>query len=176
MRQRHILRALTVVLACFLLSAAALACMSGNEETESELARINGIATKNLVELEVLQARLSQMEEANTALSDRVAALEGENQQLVHRISVLEGITGAAGAAITAAAVSALGAAYDAASDADRQLVREFLECTMKAGGVDATTIAAMLPESEMMTWQNIDAGEQTIEQLQMMHSLVCPK
>ena len=175
MHKCHVLRALMLILACSVLMAGALACGNSDAEPDAELTRVEGIATKNLVELEVTQARLAQMEEANTALSDRIAALEGENQQLTHRIAVLEGITGAAGAGV-AAAVSALGAAYDAASDADRQLVREFLECTMKAGGVDATTIAAMLPESEMMTWQDIDAGEQNIEQLQMMHSLVCPK
>ena len=183
MHRRHMIRALIVVLACFLLSAGALACSNSDEEINESVARVESIATKNLVELEVMQARLSQMEEAeaNAALSDRVAALEGENQQLTHRVAVLEGITSAAGVgmtgtATTGAAPSGLGAAYDAASEEDRQLVRDFLECTMKASGTDDATIAAMLPDSEKMTWGDIDAGDQTIDQLQLLHSLVCPK
>ena len=183
MHKRHILRALIVILACSVLLAGALACGSGDDEAVDELARVEGIATKNLVELEVIQARLDQMEEAdaNSALSDRVAALEAENQQLTHRIAVLEGITSAAGAgmtggAMTGAAPSGLGAAYDAASDEDRTLVRDFLECSMKASGVDATTIAAMLPESEKMTWRDIEAGDSSIEQLQILRNVVCPR
>jgi len=183
MHKRHILRTLIVVVACSALLAGALACGDSDEEKEDELARVEGIATKNLVELEVIQARLSQMEEAdaNNALSDRIAALEAENQQLTHRIAVLEGITSAAGAgmtgaATTAAAPSGLGAAYDAASEDDRKLVRDFLECTMKAAGTDDATIAAMIPESEKMTWRDIEEGGHTIESLQIMYSVVCPK
>lgn len=183
MHKRHTLRALIAVLACSLLLAGALACGTGNEDTEAELARIDGIATKNLVELEVIQARLSQMEEAdaNNDLSDRMADLEAANQQLKHRIAVLEGITsaggaGTAGAATTAAAPSGLGAAYDAASDEDRKLVRDFLECTMKAAGTDDATITAMLSESEKMTWRDIEAGKQSVEQLQLLQGLLCPK
>ncbi len=183
MHKRHILRALIVVIACSALLAGALACGNSDEEKEDELARVEGIATKNLVELEVIQARLTQMEEAdaNKALSDRVAALEAENQKLTHRIAVLEGITSMAGAgmaapAMTEAAPSGLGAAYDAASEEDRILVREFLECSMTASGVDATTIAAMLPESEKMTWRDIEAGDSSIEQIQILRNVVCPR
>ena len=183
MHKRHILRPLIVILACSVLLAGALACGDGDAEQEDELARVEGIATKNLVELEVIQARLSQMEEAeaNNALSDRVADLEAENQQLTHRIAVLEGITSMAGAgmtggAMTGAAPSGLGAAFDAASDEDRKLVRDFLECTMKAAGTDDATVATMLPESEKMTWRDIEDGGQTIESLQIMYNIVCPK
>ena len=183
MHKRHIMRALIVILACSVLLAGALACGDGDAEQEDELARIEGIATKNLVELEVIQARLEQMEEAaaNNALSDRMAALEAENQQLTHRIAVLEGITSAAGGGMpggvtTGAAPSGLGSAYDAASAEDRQLVLDFLECTMKAAGADDPTIAAMLPESEMMTWTDIEDGSQSIEMLRIMHGVVCPK
>ena len=176
MHKRHILRALTVILACSVLLVGALACGAGDEEQEDELARVEGIATKNLVELEVIQARFVQAEEANEALSDRIADLEAENQQLTHRIAVLEGITSMTGAAMTEVAPSGLGAAYDAASDEDRQLVRDFLECSMTASGVDATTIAAMLPESEKMTWRDIEAGDSSIEQLQILRNVVCPR
>ncbi|MXZ91937.1 MAG: hypothetical protein F4W95_03510 [Chloroflexi bacterium] len=181
MHKRHILRALIVILACSVLLVGALACGSGDGDEEDDLARIEGIATKNLVELEVIQARLEQMEEAeaNNALSDRIAALEAENQQLTHRIAVLEGITsmagaGMTGAAMTEAAPSGLGAAYDAASEEDRKLVRDFLECTMKAAGTDDATIAAMIPESEKMTWQDIEDGGMSIEQLQILRNVVC--
>ena len=183
MHKRHTLRALIIILGCSVMLAGALACGTGGEEQADELARVEGIATKNLVELEVIQARLSQMEEAeaNNALSDRIADLEAENQQLTHRLAVLEGITSMAGASITGAATteaapSGLGAAFDAASDADRKLVRDFLECTMKAAGTDDATVVAMLPESEKMTWRDIEGGDQTIESLQIMYSIVCPK
>ena len=184
MRQLHIVRALLVILACSVVLAGALACRDGDEEKEDELARIDGIATNNLVELEVMQVRFAQAEETNAALSDRVAALEEENRQLKHRLSVLEELgssiaAGAAaamaGAGATDAAPSGLGAAYDAASEEDRQLVRDFLECAMKASGTDEATIAAMLPESEKMTWRDIEAGDSSIEQLQLMRNIVCP-
>ena len=183
MHKRHIMRALIVILACSVLLAGALACGDGDAEQEDELARIEGIATKNLVELEVIQARLEQMEEAaaNNALSDRMAALEAENQQLTHRIAVLEGITSAAGGGMpggvtTGAAPSGLGTAYDAASEEDRQVVREFLECSMKATDTDAATIAAMLPISEKETWLAIESGESSIAEFQILRDFVCPK
>lgn len=181
MHKRHCLRPLIAVLACSLLLAGALACGNVDQEKEDRVARVEGIATKNLVELEVMQARLSQMEEANAALPDRIADLEAENQQLTHRIAVLEGITsaggaGMSGAGMAGAARSGLGDAYDTASEEDRQLVREFLECSMKATGTDAARIAEELPNSEKMTWQDIDDGAMSLEQVQLLHTVVCPR
>ena len=179
-------RSAIAILACTVLIAAATACFGGDDSTEADLQRVDQLASSNLIEMEVLKARITRLEEINETLSDRIAQMEGENKELTHRVAVLEEIgatvvasltaAGSRSAAPAAAQPSGLGAAYDAASDEDRQMVREFLECAMKASGTDATTIAAMLPESEKMTWRDIEDGGQTIENIQILRDIVCSR
>ena len=181
-------RSAITVLACVVLIVAATACFGGDDSTEAELQRIDQLTSNNLVELEVLKARITRLEQTNATLSDHIAQIEGENKELTHRVAVLEELGAQAVSLMATGSDSALpplpaadqpsglGAAYDAASDEDRQLVREFLECAMKASGTDAATIAAMLPESEKMTWRDIEDGGQTIENIQTLRNIVCSK
>ncbi|MYC34721.1 MAG: hypothetical protein F4X64_16280 [Chloroflexi bacterium] len=176
------------ILSCVLLIAGALACGLGNDddtEADEALNRVQRLATENTVQLQVLKAGLDQMEQANQDLADRVAGLEKEKQDLTHRLAVLEEFAAVAAASVAsnpalasppaAAQPSGLGAAYDAASEEDRAVIREFLECSMRAGGVPENEIPQRIPESEKVTWHVIDEGTETLDNFRMLRDIVCP-
>lgn len=174
MTKYHPMRILFAILAGALLTTGAVACIFGGEdETAAELERIDGVATANKVDLEVLKTQVKEIAEEGGSGDERLAKLEKENQELKNRIAVLEGVSGAGGA-MTGGAASELGAAYDAASPEDRELVRKFLECSMKTSGVEAAQIAAMIPEAEKTTWHDIGNGTTNLEQVKFLAGVIC--
>ncbi len=153
MNKRHIFRALTAILACSILSAGAIACGSG--DAEDKLAQVEKTATQNLVDVELMKDRLDKAEEANTKLTERLDALEKSNQELTQSM-----LLGAMGGGATD-----MGAAYNAASEEQRQLVRTFLECP---------TLSGILGGSEKDAWATIESGAQNLTGLQAASALLC--
>jgi hypothetical protein len=161
MQKRNIKMGLIAILASAIL-AGALACGSGNDSdpTATELKRIEQMAIENLVSQEVLDARVARVEDTNTALSDRITELES-------------GGPATASASATPPRTD-LGPGYNNATPEDRQLVREFLECAMKATGTDAALIPTLIDVSEKETWDQVDAGGMTLDEIKMLHSFTC--
>ena len=182
MQTPKVRRGAVVVLACVMIIAGALACGAGDDETAQygvELERINGVATNNMVDLEVVKARFDRLENENRALADRVAELEEENRELTHRISVLETAGPAGGGANPAPASAAISPgtipSEMAATDEDRQLVRDFAECSLKmAGEIPDNLLSGMANELARQMWQEIEDGTTTIVQVRMGYNLLC--
>ena len=175
MQKRNIKMGLITILAGAIL-VGALACGFGNDSdsADTELSRIEQMANDNLVSQKVLDARVSRMEETNQTLSDRIAKLEEDKQALTNRVATLES-AGPATASVSAAPLRTdLGPAYNAATPEDRQLVREFLECSMKASGTDAALIPALIGTSEKETWDQVDTGGMSLDQIRLLHGFMC--
>lgn len=147
MQKRNIQRGLTATLAAIILLLSAAACVadSDNDTTDydAKLNRIDRLTTDNLIDLEVLNARFTQLEQANQRASDRIAALESENRELTHRISVLESAAPTTAGAADAGQPSGLGAAYDVTTPDAREPAPNFAECIAKATGANRAVSSA---------------------------------
>ena len=175
MQKRNIKMGLIAILASAILTGA-LACGSGNDSdpTATELKRIEQMAIENLVSQEVLDARVARVEDTNTTLSDRITELEEAKQALTNPVATLESGGLATASASATPPRTDLGPGYNNATPEDRQLVREFLECAMKATGTDAALIPTLIDVSEKETWDQVDAGGMTLDEIKMLHSFTC--
>lgn len=172
MRTPTFLRCAAVLAAFAVIITGSVACWGDDDSsTDSELESIRGMVVNSVVELEVMRVRLAQLEESNQALADRIAGLQDENRELTHRIAELE----TAGPAASSAPVSAAMPDQSTASDEDRQLVRDFAECTLKmAGEVPESMIATVADQMARQMWQEIEDGTTTVPQLKMAHAMLC--
>ena len=179
MQQRNIKMVLIGILAGAILIGA-LACGFGDDSgddsdsTDTVLSQIEDMKTDNLIKQQVMDARVTRLDETNKTLSDRIAKLEEDKQALTARVATLESAGPATAGASAVAPRTDLGPAYDAATPEDRQLVRTFLECTMKATGTDAALIPMLIADSEKETWNQVDAGGRSLDQIRLMHGVMC--
>ena len=165
-------RGAVVLAALAIIMTGGMACFGDDDSsTDTELERIRGMVVNSVVELEVMRVRLTQLEESNQALADRVAGLQDENRELTHRIAELE----TAGPAANSAPVTAAMPDQSTASDEDRQLVRDFAECTLKmAGEVPESMIGTVADQMARQMWQEIEDGTTTIVQVRMGYAMLC--
>ena len=172
MRKSTFLRGAVALGAFAVIITGALACWSDDDSSaDTELERVRGMVVNSVVELEVMRVRLTQLEESNQALADRVAGLQDENRELTHRIAELETAAPAANSAPVTAAMPD----QSTASEEDRQLVRDFAECTLKmAGEVPDSMIATVADQMARQMWQEIEDGTATIVQVRMGYAMLC--
>ena len=179
MKTSNVLRLTAIFAAAAVLIVAALACGSGDgTDYDAELEHVNDVATNNVVEIEVVKAKFAQLEEQNAALTDRVAQLEEYRQEMTHRVSVLEEIGAAGGGANVANAMpGASASATDGQgtdADPDAELVRAFAECSLKMAGTPDSMLPVLTEQTARQMMQEIEDGATTIQQVQMMHSMMC--
>ena len=175
MKTSNFLRSAIILAACAVIITAAAACFTDDESpAETEQERISAMAINNVVELEVMRTRFNQLEAANQALADRVAQLEDENRELTHRVAELE-TTAAVAAATGAVPVAPSMPDQSTASADDRQLVRDFAECTLRmAGEVPENMVSVMADQLSRQMWQEIEDGTTTVVQLRMGYAMLC--
>ncbi len=180
MQNRNIKMSLIGILAGAILIGA-LACGFGGDDeakAETELERISQQSTTNLVNIQVLTARVDQLEKSNETLSGDIAELKTENAELANRIDAAQAAVMAAVSASAAPNVS-LGAAYDAATPEDRTLVNDFLKCVKDKAGAEAASILSLAQlsgtnPSETAIWKVIDDGLATVQQIRLVHGITC--
>ena len=181
MKTSRFLRSAVILAACAVIITAAAACFTDDESpAETEQERISAMAVNNVVELEVMKTRFNQLEAANQALDDRVAQLEDENRELTHRVAELEtaaAVAAATGSAPVAPSMSNTPSMPDqsTASADDRQLVRDFAECTLRmAGEVPENMVSMVADQMSRQMWQEIEDGTTTVVQLRMAYGMLC--
>ena len=90
---------------------------------------------------------------------------------MTHRIAELE----TAGPVASSVSVSPAMPDQSTAPDEDRQLVRDFAECTLKmAGEVPESMIATVADQMARQMWQEIEDGTTTIVQVRMGYAMLC--
>ena len=175
MKTSNFLRSAVILAACAVIVTVAAACFTDDESSaETEQERISAMAVNNVVELEVMKTRFNQLEAANQALADRVAQLEGENRELTHRVAELETAVAVAAATGSAPVTPSMPDQSTASAD-DRQLVRDFAECTLRmAGEVPENMVAMVADQMSRQMWQEIEDGTTTVVQLRMAYGMLC--
>ena len=165
-----------------LLTAGALACGAQGEsaaiqELETKLRQVEEQNTDTIIKLEVFDARVKQLEEQNGHLSGRIAQLEQDREQLVNLVQGLAALAPGGADLVSGAAslLSAVGGAVSAdpvtretATDAQREMVRQYVEC-LKSGGMPES----ILPTEEEL-WTDIESGTVTFAEVEDGFRVVC--
>lgn len=178
-------RAAMVVLAAGVLAIGALACGFQNNdeavaELDTKLDRVDELTTENVVKMEVYEARITRLEEENAQLSGRIAQLEQDKQVLMDLVNGIVAQIPGAGAAIAGAALlpGAAGPAEsvtrETATEEQRAMVRQWVECGLKSGGTPESLIAAMAGTAEDAVWIQIESGEMTVAEVETGLPIVC--
>ena len=161
-----------------LLTAGALACGAPGEsaaiqELETKLRQVEEQNTDTIIKLEVFDARVKQLEEQNGHLSGRISQLEQDKEQLVNLVQGLAALAPGGADLVSGAAslLSAVGSAVsedpvtrETATDAQREMVREYAECFLKSQSDWA----------EEGVWSEIESGTLTIAEVETGLSLMC--
>ena len=188
----HISRAARLAAAAALvalLTAGALACGAQGEsaaaiqELETKLRQVEEQNTNTIVNLGVLEARVKQLEDQNQGLSGRIAQLEQDKEQLVNLVQALAALA-PGGAELLSGATSLLSAVGGAmssdpvtretATDAQREMVRQWVECGLKSGNTPESLIAAASGPAQDGVWMQIESGEMTIAEVEAGLPVVC--
>ena len=165
-----------------LLTAGALACGAPGEsaaiqELETKLRQVEEQNTDTIIKLEVFDARVKQLEEQNGHLSGRIARLEQDKEQLVNLVQGLAALAPGGADLVSGAAslLSAVGSAVstdsvtrETATDAQREMVRQYVEC-LKSGGMPES----ILPTEEEL-WTDIESGTVTFAEVEDGFRVVC--
>ena len=172
-----------------LLTAGALACGSQDEsaaaiqDLESKLRQVEEQNTDTIIRLEVFEARVKQLEDQNGQLSGRISQLEQDKEQLVTLVRGLAELApGGADLLVGAASlVSGLGGGGSAtavtretATEEQREMVRQWVECGLKSGGTPDAMIGAIAGPAEEAAWVQIESGEMTIAEVEAGLPVVC--
>ena len=178
-------RAAVAVLAVGVLAIGALACGFQNNdeavaELETKLSRVDALTTENVVRMEVYEARITRLEEENEQQSGRIAQLEQDKQVLMDLVNGIVAQIPGAGAAIAGAALlpgaagPATSVTRDTATEEQRAMVRQWVECGLKSGGTPDSLIAAMAGTAEDAVWTQIEAGDMTVAEVETLLPTVC--
>ena len=188
----HISRAARLAAAAALvalLTAGALACgapgesAAAIEELQTKLRQVEEQNTDTIIKLEVFEARVSQLEEQNGHLSGRITQLEQDKEQLVNLVQGLAALAPGGAELLSGATslLSAVGAAVSAdpvtretATEAQREMVRQYVECGLKSGGTPDAMIGAIAGPAEDAAWVQIESGEMSIAEVEAGLTVVC--
>lgn len=184
--KEKIRRAAMAALAAVVLAVGALACGGQNDDAvaqlDTKLRRVDQLTTENVVKMEVYEARITRLEEENAQLSGRIAQLEQDKQLLVDLVNgVVAQIPGAG--ALTAGAAALLSGSgagpaepvtRDTATEEQRAMVRQYVECGLKSGGTSDSLIETMAGTAENAVWAQIAAGEMTIAEVETQLPTLC--
>ena len=179
--KEKIRRAAMAALAAVVLAVGALACGAQNDDAvaqlDTKLRRVDQLTTENVVKMEVYEARIARLEEENAQLSGRIAQLEQDKQLLVDLVNgVVAQIPGAG--ALTAGAAALLSGSgaepaepvtRDTATEEQRAMVRQLVEC-----GIPENLVGVLADQAEDETWMQIETGAMTIAEVEMSLPIVC--